>query len=220
MKTFIFTLASALFLSVGVQAQELVKDGQFDSADLSVAYKVAGNKTIGVWCVNNDEAPGVADIQLVKDKDKERGNAVKFSCDPKLSTWYKAFVSQRYEGAVQPGMYRLGFWAKSNDGGQVKAFIRLADDKRVFLCTAKQPKSGDRAFYGGYGDVNPSSKWAYYTLDFNFGKVTNNLYQFKMTDTVDATPDDLKDFALCLQNSASEPSTILIDGISLTKIEQ
>lgn len=218
MKTFFFTIASAFLLSTGLQAQELVKDGEFDNADLSVAYKVSGNKTIGVWCVNNDEAPGVADIQLVKDK--ERGNVVKFSCEPKLSTWYKAFVSQRYEGTVEPGMYRLGFWAKSSDGGQVKAFIRLNDDKRVFLCTAKQPKDNTRLFYGGYGDIRPTSKWAYYTLDFNFGKATSNLYQLKMTDTEDTTPADLENFALCLQNSALDPSMLLIDGITLTKVQQ
>ena len=59
--------------------------------------------------------------------DKQRGKVLEFSVDPKLTTWYKSFVAQRYEGSVEPGMYKLGFWAKSEDMGQVKVFIRLRD---------------------------------------------------------------------------------------------
>lgn len=68
----------------------------------------------------------------------------------------------------------------------------------VSLCahTQSQPKKADRKFYGGFGKANPSGKWTYYTLDFNFGKVANSIYQFSMNDTEDATPtlsDQLKE---------------------------
>ena len=119
----------------------------------------------------------------------------------------------------------MGFWAKSEDMGQVKVFIRLRDANgkdlhRFVLCTQSQPKKADRKFYGGFGKANPSGKWTYYTLDFNFGKVSNTIYQFSMNDTEDATPADLTNFSICFQNSASEPSSILIDGVSLKKIEE
>lgn len=48
-------------------------------------------------------------------------------------------------------------------------------------------------------------------------KVSNTIYQFSMNDTEDATPADLTNFSICFQNSASEPSSILIDGVSLKK---
>lgn len=221
MKKLISSAFGLLLMAAGLQAQELIKDNEFDQADLSVAYGSKDNVTFGAWCSVNQEDG--ASFRIVSDK--TRGKALEFSCDPKLSTWYKAFVAQRYEGTVEPGMYRLSFWAKSEDMGQVKAFIRLRDAsgkdlQRFILCTQSQPKKADRKFYGGFGKANPSGKWTFYTLDFNFAKVSNTIYQFAMTETEDATPADLTNFSVCFQNSSSEPSTILLDGVSLKKIEE
>lgn len=221
MKKLILSVFGMLLMTAGLQAQELIKDNEFDNADINTPYGSKNNVTFGTWCsVNNEDG---ASFRIITDK--TRGKALEFSCDPKLSTWYKAFVAQRYEGSVEPGMYRLSFWAKSEDAGQVKAFIRLSDEdgkdlQRFFVCTQSQPKKADRKFYGGFGKANPSGKWTFYTLDFDFSKVSNTIYQFAMTETEDATPTDLTNFSVCFQNSASEPSSIQIDGVSLKKIEE
>ena len=204
----------------GIQAQELIKDGDFNETDLSTAYN---DKVGGEWCIHNAEAPGVATIKLVEDK--ERGNVVSFSVDPKLSTWYKAFVAQRYEGTVEPGLYRLTFWAKSKDGGEVKAFIRLTDEngkdlQRFILCNQSKPKSDTRKFYGGFAKANPGRKWVQYTADFDFSKVANSIYSFTMQEVEDATEEDLTNFSICFQNSFGDATTILVDGISLQKVEK
>ena len=223
MKKIIMSVLGVLLLTTGIHAQELIQDGEFDKADLSVAYGKVSDGNFNVWCTNNTEAPGVATIKLVDDK--ERGKVVSFAVDPKLSTWYKAFVAQRYEGPVEPGMDRLTFWAKSKDGGQVKAFIRLTDAngkdiQRFILCTQSQPKQADRKFYGGFGKADPGMKWKQYTVDFNFAKVSNSIYAFTMQETEDATTEDLTNISICFQNSATEATTVLIDGISLQKIAE
>lgn len=130
-----------LVMAAGVQAQELIKDNEFDNADITTEYGSKDNVTFGTWCsVNNETA---ASFRIINDK--QRGKVLEFSVDPKLTTWYKSFVAQRYEGSVEPGMYKLGFWAKSEDMGQVKVFIRLRDAngkdlQRFVLCTQSQPK--------------------------------------------------------------------------------
>lgn len=221
MKKFILSVFSMLAVAAGMQAQELIADNEFDKADLSIPFGNSDTATFGVWCsVNNEEG---ASFRIVDDK--TRGKALEFSCDPKLSTWYKAFVAQRCQGTVEPGMYRLSFWAKSEDMGQVKAFIRLTDangkdQQRFFVCTQSQPKKADRKFYGGFGKANPSGKWSFYTLDFDFSKASNTIYLFAMTETEETTETDRTDFSLCFQNSAAEPSSILIDSVSLKKIEE
>ena len=198
MKKIFMSILGVFLMTTGMQAQELVQDGEFDKADFSIAYGKAGDCSYGVWCVNNAEAPGVATIQVVDDK--QRGKVAQFSVDPKLTTWYKAFVAQRYEGTVEPGTYRLTFWAKSKDGGEVKAFVRLTNEDGK--------------------DAAPGMGWKQYTADFDFRKVTNTIYAFTMQETEDATETDLTNFSICFQNSSAEGTTIQVDGISLQKLAE
>lgn len=223
MKKIFMSILGVFLMTAGMQAQELVQDGEFDKADFSIAYGKAGDCSYGVWCVNNTEAPGVATIQVVDDK--QRGKVAQFSVDPKLTTWYKAFVAQRYEGTVEPGIYRLTFWAKSKDGGEVKAFVRLTNEdgkdlQRFFVCNQSKPKKDDRKFYGGFAKAAPGMGWKQYTADFDFRKVTNTIYAFTMQETEDATETDLTNFSICFQNSSAEGTTILVDGISLQKLAE
>ena len=107
----------------------------------------------------------------------------------------------------------------------MKAFIRLTDAngkdiQRFILCTQSQPKQADRKFYGGFGKADPGMKWKQYTVDFNFAKVSNSIYAFTMQETEDATTEDLTNISICFQNSATEATTVLIDGISLQKIAE
>ena len=111
MKKIILSVFGMLVMAAGVQAQELIKDNEFDNADITTEYGSKDNVTFGTWCsVNNETA---ASFRIINDK--QRGKVLEFSVDPKLTTWYKSFVAQRYEGSVEPGMYKLGFWAKSED---------------------------------------------------------------------------------------------------------
>lgn len=204
-----------------LQAQELIKDNDSTNADL----------TNRIWQQRQ------RDIRhLVRRKQRNRSffphhqrqaarQSIGIFRRPQTDYLVQVVRGTTLRRQRRPGMYKLGFWAKSEDMGQVKVFIRLRDAngkdlQRFFVCTQSQPKKADRKFYGGFGKANPSGKWTYYTLDFNFGKVANSIYQFSMNDTEDATPTDLKNFSICFQNSASEPSSVLIDGVSLKKIEE
>ena len=109
MKKIILSVFGMLVMAAGLQAQELIKDNEFDNADLTTEYGSKDNVTFGTWCAVNDET--AASFRIINDK--QRGKVLEFSVDPKLTTWYKSFVAQRYEGSVEPGMYKLGFWAKS-----------------------------------------------------------------------------------------------------------
>lgn len=220
MKKFVLSVFGMLAMAAGLQAQELIKDSEFDNADITVEYGSKDNVTFGAWCSVNNETG--ASFRIVNDK--KRGKALEFSVDPKLTTWYKSFVAQRCEAAAEPALYTLGFWAKSEDMGQVKAFIRTRNEEgkdmqRFILCNQSKPKKADRKFYGGFGKANPSGKWTYYTLEFDFSKVANTIYQLTMNDTEESTETDRTNFSVCFQNSSSEPSSILIDGVSLTKKE-
>lgn len=137
MKKIILSVFGMLVMAAGVQAQELIKDNEFDNADITTEYGSKDNVTFGTWCsVNNETA---ASFRIINDK--QRGKVLEFSVDPKLTTWYKSFVAQRYEGSVEPGMYKLGFWAKSEDMGQVKAFVCAMPMVRTYNALSCVPKA-------------------------------------------------------------------------------
>ena len=53
-----------LVMAAGVQAQELIKDNEFDNADITTEYGSKDNVTFGTWCsVNNETA---ASFRIIK----------------------------------------------------------------------------------------------------------------------------------------------------------
>ena len=99
MKKIILSVFGMLVMAAGVQAQELIKDNEFDNADITTEYGSKDNVTFGTWCsVNNETA---ASFRIINDK--QRGKVLEFSVDPKLTTWYKSFVAQRYRRKCRTG---------------------------------------------------------------------------------------------------------------------
>lgn len=226
MKAIFLTTAVFLLSAFTATGQNLIKDNELDQADLT-NYFVKGASVpgeYGIWVSHNQEADGLATFEIKPDKkDKKRGNVLVCTVDPKLSTWYKAFAAQRVETEVEPTLYRLGFWAKSTDGGEARVFFRLTgengkDVQRFFITKHLQPSKPHGKYYGASVRMRPSSQWTYYTYDFDFGKVTDSMYAFALGDAQDATPIDLNNFSVCFQNNAGEASTIMIDGVTLEKI--
>ena len=228
MKNILLTTSILFFSATTIHAQNVIKDNEMDQADLT-NYYVKGASVpgeYGVWVSHNQEAGGLASFEIKQDKkDKKRGNVLVCSVDPKLTTWYKAFAAQRIETEAEPTLYRLGFWAKSTDGGEARVFFRLTgengkDTQRFFITKHLQPSKPHGKYYGASVRMRPSSQWTYYTYDFDFAKVTDNMYAFALGDAQDATPEDLKNFSVCFQNNAAEPSTVMIDGVTLEKVTE
>ena len=55
MKKIILSVFGMLVMAAGLQAQELIKDNEFDNADLTTEYGSKDNVTFGTWCAVNDE---------------------------------------------------------------------------------------------------------------------------------------------------------------------
>ena len=77
MKKIILSVFGMLVMAAGVQAQELIKDNEFDNADITTEYGSKDNVTFGTWCsVNNETA---ASFRIINDK--QRGKVLEFSVD-------------------------------------------------------------------------------------------------------------------------------------------
>ena len=199
--------------------ENLIKMPGFDDADFSLSFTDAPN-VYNKWVTDKDEVKDAAISFAVVD-DAERGKVASYAGKP--YTWYHTFFAQRIETQAKKGIYRLSFWGKSVDGGQVKTFFRLTDNgnkeqQRFFVKETGKPSSPDSKFYGSYYTQSLTAEWKQYFVDFDFTKVTKSMYQFTMNDTEDATTTDLTNFILMFQGNKAE-TTILIDDVELTLIK-
>ena len=224
-------LASALLLPVGneivLTTQEATQENLlpvsgFDDADFSQTF------TSGVfnqWTVHKaaDESSAV-DIALVDDA--ERGQVASYTGKP--NSWYTSFIAQRIEGEFVPGIYRLTFWAKSDNSGKAKVFFRTTnaageDQQRFFIKETGRPEDLSQKYYGSYYNPTVTAEWAQYSVEFNFSTTSTSMYSFSQDDAktvTTATTDDLTNFSLCIQgDNANADKTFLIDDVELTLIE-
>ena len=224
-------LASALLLPVGNETvlttreatqENLLPVSGFDDADFSQTF------TSGVfnqWTVHKaaDESSAV-DIALVDDA--ERGQVASYTGKP--NSWYTSFIAQRIEGEFVPGIYRLTFWAKSDNSGKAKVFFRTTnaageDQQRFFIKETGRPEDLSQKYYGSYYNPTVTAEWAQYSVEFNFSTTSTSMYSFSQDDAktvTTATTDDLTNFSLCIQgDNANADKTFLIDDVELTLIE-
>ena len=76
---------------------------------------------------NTDKDDNAVKIELVDDA--TRGQVLSFYGRPK--SYYTSYVGQRIEGKMKKGIYRLTFWAKSDDGAKIKIFFNTTDANNV-----------------------------------------------------------------------------------------
>ncbi len=215
------------FIATTISAQEnLIKDGKFDNTSFNVSdiYRNVAGK--GKWYpyLTGDR---LAVISVVEDE--EKGNAVKFQALSHVSYAY-SYVGQRVEKELEPGVYRVGVWAKSlvedplavlniylrvNTSPQRFLFFKIAD----FDPEANPNRSG--ALY----QKRINSDWEYYTVDFDLGKTIDSAANYKITtdngNTVNienSSSGDRKDLYLGI-SCTTRNSQFLFTDISLTKVE-
>lgn len=117
------------FLAMGTHAQNLVKNGNFDTP-LNNEKTYASIPSTEDWFAF-DKTNGATTISPTTD-DEKHGNAVQIATTTDNS-WYKAYLGQRLQGA-EKAVYTLSFDMKAlTDGAQVRFFIRDAKTDNLFI---------------------------------------------------------------------------------------
>lgn len=125
----VFMAAAMAFLAMGVQAQNLVKNGNFDTP-LNNEKTYASIPSTEDWFAF-DKTNGATTISPATD-DEKHGNAVQIETTTDNS-WYKAYLGQRIKGA-EKAVYTLSFDMKAlTDGAQIRFFIRDAKTDNLFI---------------------------------------------------------------------------------------
>lgn len=139
----VFIVAAMAFLAMGAQAQNLVKNGNFDTP-LNNEKTYASIPSTEDWFAF-DKTNGATTISPATD-DEKHGNAVQIETTTDNS-WYKAYLGQRIQGA-EKAVYTLSFDMKAlTDGAQVRFFIRDAKTITFSSCVkdltsvTNQPKT-------------------------------------------------------------------------------
>ena len=95
----VFIVAAMAFLAMGAQAQNLVKNGNFDTP-LNNEKTYASIPSTEDWFAF-DKTNGATTISPATD-DEKHGNAVQIETTTDNS-WYKAYLGQRIQGAEKAG---------------------------------------------------------------------------------------------------------------------
>lgn len=199
--------------------ENLIKTPGFDDADFSLTY-TAEPYILNKWVTDKDEVKDATVTFAVVD-DADRGKVASYTGKP--YTWFHTFIAQRIETQAKKGIYRLSFWGKSADGGQVKTFFQLTDNtnkgvQKFFVRETGKPTDPDSKFYGSYYNQTLTAEWKQYSIDFDFTKAATSMYQFTMNDTKETTDTDLRNFAVMFQGNITD-KTILLDDVELTLIK-
>ena len=202
-----------------VTAENLIGDSGFDNADFSKTF-VDEPRIYGSWVTYKD-AKETNEISYEVVTDPTRGNVASFT--GRSVSWYTSFFAQRIETTAKKGIYKLSFWGKSADGGKVKVFFRTtdasgADGKTYFVKYTDQPADPTAKWRGTYYNQSLSTEWKEYSVEFDFTKIGNTMYDMTLNDAVDATDTDLTNFTLCFQGETAEKN-ILIDDVKLELVK-
>lgn len=99
----VFVVAAMAFLAMGVHAQNLVKNGNFDTP-LNNEKTYASIPSTEDWFAF-DKTNGATTISPVTD-DEKHGNAVQIE-NTTDNSWYKAYLGQRIKGAEKASIHFL-----------------------------------------------------------------------------------------------------------------
>lgn len=160
--------------------------------------------------------------------DAEKGKAVLFQSLSSPSYAY-SYVGQRIEGNVEPGIYRVGFWAKSlldSPLPVVNVYIRVNTSPRVWLFfkradldPSKKPNASMALF-----QRRITNEWKYYTIDFDLSKTVNNAGNFMRLNEQgkinieNSAKSDLADFHISFSSTTGN-SQYLFTDVTFTKVE-
>lgn len=220
-------LLTFVFAALLLNGQEnLIKDGKFENTSFNVndIYRTIPGK--GHWYpyLTSDRL-GVYSIV----EDEEKGNVLSFQSLTNPSFAY-GYVGQRIEEELDPGVYRVGFWAKSTLDEPlpvVNIYLRVNTSPQRFLyfvlADFDPERNPNRS--GALWQRRLSTHWEYYTIDFDVSKTINSYANYKITtekgnkvNIENSTKGDRKDLYLGISNTARN-SHYLITDVSLTKVE-
>lgn len=219
----VFVAAAMAFLTMGVQAQNLVKDGNFDTP-LNNEKTYASIPSTEDWFVL-DKTNGATTISPATD-DEKHGNAVQIE-NTTDNSWYKAYLGQRIKGA-EKAVYTLSFDMKAlTDNAQVRCFIRDAKTENLFIMregfniSDESTKNQSAAAFSRI--IKKAGRWSKVSATFDFSKTVNAFASIKGVEakggTVTEAPvsdSTLGDFVIVIQLQTKD-SKALIDNVSLTK---
>ncbi len=218
-KTVIFA-AFACF-ALGANAQDLIKNGTFDTPLNAETYESAPAATD--WFVLN-RTDGATTIVPVTD-DEKHGNAVQIE-NTSDNSWYKAYLGQRIEGA-EKGVYTLSFEAKAlTEDAQIRFF--LCDSKhKIFVMrdqfdvTDESTKTQSAAAFSRI--IKKPGKWMKVSAKFDLSKTVDAFASVKAVEAngntinvADITDDVLNDLIVVIQLQKKD-SQMMIDNVSLQK---
>lgn len=214
-------LTALAFLAMGMNAQSLIKNGNFDTPVNSKTYEWIPETTD--WFIL-DKTGGATTITNVTD-DEKHGNAVQIE-NTSDNSWYKAFLAQRVEGA-EKGVYTVSFDAKAlTEGAQVRFFLRDAKNelfimREGFDITDESTKNQSATSFSRV--INKPGKWMKVTAKFDLSKTVNAFASVKgveskggTIDVADVSDETLNNLIVVIQLQKKN-SKMIIDNVTLTK---
>ena len=199
--------------------ENLLKDSGFDSnPDLTLL--VEESQECGKWVAYKDEKYEQNVVTMTVEDDAEQGKVVAINGKP--FSWYTTVLSQRIEGTLSEGIYRVSFRAKSADGGSVRVYTHATDDKnlnvnRFFVKETSRPSDPTQKWYGTWQSFTLTNQWKDYYVDFNLSRIAASMYQFTEAEVYSATEVDRTNLNICILGN-TENSTAYIDDVKFTKI--
>ena len=197
----------------------LLKDSGFDSnPDLTLLTEESAE--CGKWLGYKDEKYETSVVTMAVEDDADQGKVVSISGKP--YSWYTTVLSQRIEGTLPEGIYRISFRGKSADGGSVRVYARTTDDKNVnvnrfFVKETSRPSDPEKLWYGTWQSFGLTNQWKDYYVDINLSRIASSMYQFTEADVNSATEVDRTNLNICILGN-TDKATAYIDDVTFTKI--
>lgn len=199
--------------------ENFLKDSGFDSnPDLTLLTEESAE--CGKWLAYKDTQYEKNVVKMVVEDDAVRGKVVSIAGKP--FSWYTTTLSQRIDGTLAEGIYRISFRGKSADGGSLRVFTRITDDKNLninkfFVKETGRPTDPEQKWYGTWQSFNLTSQWTEYYVDFNLSKTATSMYQFAEATVSAANEVDRTNLSIYILGN-TENTTAYIDDVTFTKI--
>ena len=199
--------------------ENLLKDSGFDSnPDLTLLTEESSE--CGKWLAYKDEQYEQNIVTMAVENDADQGKVVSISGKP--YSWYTTVLSQRIEGTLPEGIYRISFRGRSADGGSVRVYARTTDDKninvnRFFVKETSRPSDPEQKWYGTWQSFSLTNQWKEYYVDLNLSRIASSMYQFTEAEVNSATEVDRTNLNICILGN-TDKATAYIDDVTFTKI--
>lgn len=202
----------------------VLSDPGFEEADLSKVFsQTVPHLWTDVWTShvvddykNNITFTIATDPEKGKVAEMINGDNVTLS----NTTSWRAFIAQRVSKPTEAELYRLSFWAKKVTGEPtVRIFAKINSSiNKYFIFDTGKPET-PTGKYTGYCKNIPlgTDGWTYHEYDIDFSKTTEVMGSFAYNTAQSATAEDLKNYAICIQNNTKN-SSIQFDDVNLIKV--